>query len=185
MIYDNAPPLPCLLPQGDVKLLDLGLSRVVSKSEMDNARYNMTGETGSARYMAPEVRGRVLCFVACGRGGGRGGGEGAYSFVACLSLYLTIDHASIRDGAPFPLLTETPLATSVRGLRFFSPGCFIFYFFCLACSYFSGLACVVVLSCTRSADISPAWHSNLRFFNFFNFWSSSVSQFLTTESFSL
>ncbi|CAN0454116.1 unnamed protein product, partial [Laminaria digitata] len=41
--------------QGDVKLLDLGLSRVVSKSEMDNARYNMTGETGSARYMAPEV----------------------------------------------------------------------------------------------------------------------------------
>eukprot|EP00904_Undaria_pinnatifida_P012456 jgi/Undpi1/8340/HiC_scaffold_25.g10809.m1 len=41
--------------EGDVKLLDLGLSRVVSKSEMDNARYNMTGETGSARYMAPEV----------------------------------------------------------------------------------------------------------------------------------
>lgn len=48
--------------QGDVKLLDLGLSRVVSKSEMDNARYNMTGETGSARYMAPEVR---ACCSAC------------------------------------------------------------------------------------------------------------------------
>lgn len=41
--------------QGDVKLLDLGLSRLVSKSEMDNAMYKMTGETGSARYMAPEV----------------------------------------------------------------------------------------------------------------------------------
>lgn len=40
---------------GDVKLLDLGLSRLVSKSEMDNAMYKMTGETGSARYMAPEV----------------------------------------------------------------------------------------------------------------------------------
>lgn len=41
--------------EGDLKLLDLGLSKVVSKSEMANATYNMTGETGSARYMAPEV----------------------------------------------------------------------------------------------------------------------------------
>lgn len=41
--------------EGDLKLLDLGLSKVVSKSEMDNAAYNMTGETGSVRYMAPEV----------------------------------------------------------------------------------------------------------------------------------
>eukprot|EP00903_Cladosiphon_okamuranus_P011855 g11137.t1 len=41
--------------EGELKLLDLGLSKVVSKSEMDNAAYNMTGETGSARYMAPEV----------------------------------------------------------------------------------------------------------------------------------
>ncbi|CAM9636717.1 unnamed protein product, partial [Hapterophycus canaliculatus] len=41
--------------EGDLKLLDLGLSKVVSKSEMDNAAYNMTGGTGSARYMAPEV----------------------------------------------------------------------------------------------------------------------------------
>lgn len=41
--------------EGDLKLLDLGLSKVLSKSEMDNASYNMTGETGSVRYMAPEV----------------------------------------------------------------------------------------------------------------------------------
>lgn len=41
--------------EGDLKLLDLGLSKVVSKSEMDNAAYIMTGGTGSARYMAPEV----------------------------------------------------------------------------------------------------------------------------------
>lgn len=41
---------------GDLKLLDLGLSKVVSKSEVDNAMFNMTGETGSVRYMAPEVR---------------------------------------------------------------------------------------------------------------------------------
>lgn len=47
--------LGCPTRQGDVKLLDLGLSKVVSKSEMDNAKYNMTGETGSTRYMAPEV----------------------------------------------------------------------------------------------------------------------------------
>ncbi|CAN0088492.1 unnamed protein product [Ectocarpus sp. 6 AP-2014] len=40
---------------GDLKLLDLGLSKVVSKSEVDNAMFNMTGETGSVRYMAPEV----------------------------------------------------------------------------------------------------------------------------------
>lgn len=56
--------------EGDLKLLDLGLSKVVSKSEMDNAAYNMTGETGSVRYMAPEVWSRsasdtpvpVFCF---------------------------------------------------------------------------------------------------------------------------
>lgn len=48
--------LPILfVVQGEAKLLDLGLSRVVSKSEMDNARYSMTGDVGSARYMAPEV----------------------------------------------------------------------------------------------------------------------------------
>ncbi|CAB1104498.1 unnamed protein product [Ectocarpus sp. CCAP 1310/34] len=40
---------------GDLKLLDLGLSKVVSKSEVDNTMFNMTGETGSVRYMAPEV----------------------------------------------------------------------------------------------------------------------------------
>lgn len=51
--------------EGDLKLLDLGLSKVVSKSEMDNAAYNMTGETGSARYMAPEVAEVRNCFLCC------------------------------------------------------------------------------------------------------------------------
>ncbi|CAM9489288.1 unnamed protein product [Scytosiphon promiscuus] len=41
--------------QGNLKLIDLGLGRVVSKSGDDNATYRMTGETGSLRYMAPEV----------------------------------------------------------------------------------------------------------------------------------
>ncbi|CAN0195876.1 unnamed protein product, partial [Discosporangium mesarthrocarpum] len=41
--------------RGDLKLLDLGLSKLVYKSEMDGTTFNMTGETGSARYMAPEV----------------------------------------------------------------------------------------------------------------------------------
>eukprot|EP00752_Nemacystus_decipiens_P007988 g7136.t1 len=41
--------------QGNLKLIDLGLGRVVSKSTDDKATYRMTGETGSLRYMAPEV----------------------------------------------------------------------------------------------------------------------------------
>eukprot|EP00904_Undaria_pinnatifida_P012454 jgi/Undpi1/8339/HiC_scaffold_25.g10808.m1 len=40
---------------GNLKLIDMGLSRVVAKSTEDNATYRMTGETGSLRYMAPEV----------------------------------------------------------------------------------------------------------------------------------
>ncbi|CAM9256918.1 unnamed protein product [Ectocarpus sp. 12 AP-2014] len=41
--------------QGNLKLIDLGLGRVVSKAADDKATYQMTGETGSLRYMAPEV----------------------------------------------------------------------------------------------------------------------------------
>eukprot|EP00903_Cladosiphon_okamuranus_P011854 g11136.t1 len=41
--------------QGNLKLIDFGLGRVVSKSTEDKATYRMTGETGSLRYMAPEV----------------------------------------------------------------------------------------------------------------------------------
>ncbi|CAM9415839.1 unnamed protein product [Discosporangium mesarthrocarpum] len=40
---------------GNLKLIDMGLSKVVTKKEEDNAVYMMTGETGSLRYMAPEV----------------------------------------------------------------------------------------------------------------------------------
>ncbi|CAM9860297.1 unnamed protein product [Discosporangium mesarthrocarpum] len=39
---------------GTLKLFDFGLARVVSRTRV-NARYEMTGETGSMRYMAPEV----------------------------------------------------------------------------------------------------------------------------------
>lgn len=35
---------------------DFGLARVVKRRNRVNARYEMTGETGSMRYMAPEVR---------------------------------------------------------------------------------------------------------------------------------
>ena len=35
--------------QGNLKLIDLGLGRVVSKSTDDKATYRMTGETGSLR----------------------------------------------------------------------------------------------------------------------------------------
>jgi serine/threonine protein kinase len=40
---------------GNLKLLDLGLSRVIKKEGHLNTLYKMTGETGSLRYMAPEV----------------------------------------------------------------------------------------------------------------------------------
>ena len=41
--------------QGDLKLLDLGLAKVVTKSEMMDTVYHLTGGMGSYRYMAPEV----------------------------------------------------------------------------------------------------------------------------------
>lgn len=40
---------------GDLKLLDMGLSKAIPKSEVHGAVFEMTGETGSTRYMAPEV----------------------------------------------------------------------------------------------------------------------------------
>jgi serine/threonine protein kinase len=40
----------------ELKLIDFGLSKLVKKRPAVNilARYRMTGETGSPRYMAPE-----------------------------------------------------------------------------------------------------------------------------------
>ena len=40
---------------GHLKLIDFGLSICVQRTETDNEVYQMTGETGSMRYMAPEV----------------------------------------------------------------------------------------------------------------------------------
>jgi hypothetical protein len=40
---------------GHLKLIDFGLSICVKRTEKDNEVYQMTGETGSMRYMAPEV----------------------------------------------------------------------------------------------------------------------------------
>mmetsp|Transcript_15397 Transcript_15397/g.34971 ORF Transcript_15397/g.34971 Transcript_15397/m.34971 type:complete len:598 (-) Transcript_15397:320-2113(-) len=42
--------------EGSVKLIDFGLARILENSNPDsNERYVMSGETGSLRYMAPEV----------------------------------------------------------------------------------------------------------------------------------
>lgn len=41
---------------GVAQQFDFGLARVVKRRNRVNARYEMTGETGSMRYMAPEVR---------------------------------------------------------------------------------------------------------------------------------
>ena len=40
---------------GTLKLLDFGLCRVVHKRKVETSAYEMTGGTGSLRYMAPEV----------------------------------------------------------------------------------------------------------------------------------
>ena len=53
--------------------------------------------------------------------GGENGGRGEYSFFACLS-HLTVDHASLQEGAPLLLLVETPpkLVRSVRVFHTFT-----------------------------------------------------------------
>ncbi len=40
---------------GTLRLFDFGLARVVTRRSLINDKYDMTGETGSMRYMAPEV----------------------------------------------------------------------------------------------------------------------------------
>ncbi len=40
---------------GKLKLFDFGLARIAPRRNIMNDRYDMTGETGSMRYMAPEV----------------------------------------------------------------------------------------------------------------------------------
>uniref|UniRef100_A0A7S1VDX5 Protein kinase domain-containing protein n=1 Tax=Grammatophora oceanica TaxID=210454 RepID=A0A7S1VDX5_9STRA len=40
---------------GTVKLFDFGLAKEIKKSELQKDKYNLTGNTGSRRYMAPEV----------------------------------------------------------------------------------------------------------------------------------
>lgn len=41
--------------RGDVKLFDFGLSRQLPRQRLMDGTYHMTGDTGSPRYMAPEV----------------------------------------------------------------------------------------------------------------------------------
>jgi serine/threonine protein kinase len=40
--------------RGDVKIFDFGLSRQLPSEKLKDGTYNMTGDTGSPRYMAPE-----------------------------------------------------------------------------------------------------------------------------------
>jgi serine/threonine protein kinase len=40
---------------GTVMLFDFGLARIVENASVSNEVYEMSGETGSLRYMAPEV----------------------------------------------------------------------------------------------------------------------------------
>ena len=43
-----------LTTEGRLKLFDFGLCRCVQKRSSDSDAYEMTGNTGSLRYMAPE-----------------------------------------------------------------------------------------------------------------------------------
>jgi serine/threonine protein kinase len=44
------------VPEGDVKIFDFGLAREFDPVKQDvDGCYNLTGDTGSMRYMAPEV----------------------------------------------------------------------------------------------------------------------------------
>lgn len=45
-------------PAGTLKLIDFGLCKAIPKDTTEREKYHMTGETGSVRYMAPEV---ALC----------------------------------------------------------------------------------------------------------------------------
>jgi serine/threonine protein kinase len=40
---------------GTVKIIDFGLARIVENATVSNDVFEMSGETGSLRYMAPEV----------------------------------------------------------------------------------------------------------------------------------
>jgi len=52
---DLKPDNICLSDDGVLKLIDFGLALCVRKRSSPYERYNLTGNTGSARYMAPEV----------------------------------------------------------------------------------------------------------------------------------
>lgn len=41
--------------RGDVKIFDFGLARQLPRGRLADGTYRMTGDTGSPRYMAPEV----------------------------------------------------------------------------------------------------------------------------------
>ena len=41
--------------RGDLKIFDFGLARQLPNEKDDNGTYKMTGDTGSMRYMAPEI----------------------------------------------------------------------------------------------------------------------------------
>jgi serine/threonine protein kinase len=57
IVYRDAKPQNAGIDvRGDVKIFDFGLAKeLTSDVEMEDGTYNVTGETGSLRYMAPEV----------------------------------------------------------------------------------------------------------------------------------
>jgi len=52
---DIKPHNMALTRNGSIKILDLGLAKSVERSSNEDEVYSMTGDTGTVRYMAPEV----------------------------------------------------------------------------------------------------------------------------------
>ena len=54
--------------RGDVKIFDFGLAKEINRSKvLGDGTYQMTGDTGSPRYMAPEGKDSGLCGKVCWR----------------------------------------------------------------------------------------------------------------------
>jgi len=56
VIHRDLKPDNIMFLDGKLKIIDFGLAKVIPKNEMSHEPYHMTGEVGTPRYMAPEVR---------------------------------------------------------------------------------------------------------------------------------
>jgi len=58
IIHRDLKPDNIMFLDGELKLIDFGLSTIIRKREMLHETFEMTGDIGTPRYMAPEIRHR-------------------------------------------------------------------------------------------------------------------------------